>query len=579
MPTDFTWDAAPAATSSPSGGKSFTWENPPASDVLSKMAQPTQFEKDRANESATPWKDLATGVGRGALKTVSDVGTAIHAIPGVGEKIIPSAGLTAEKNIATPRNVGEQTGSNMENAAEMLVPFGEGIEAAKGSKLVRPAARFAEENILPAIKSIPYVGKGIEAAEKAPTLAKAAVRGGTTGAAVGGIEQGVRTRNPMEALKGAAEGGTIGALTGMGAYGVRKLAMPSMVSETPMELPAAKADVPRGTMPTFEATEFPGGSRQISMQSGGQQQGHVMYSLDPQGRASVDSSLISGEFEGKGHGTKMYEQAIEDARKAGAKEFTSGSHPEPGAQRVWESLGKKYPVEKSGDGYRIDLQPIGESSVSSKAPIARMGDLIERGAGTQPLEPNVPLRSQPRSVGAASTFDLPPSMATPPRAGVIPKVPLGSSVATPISEEFGPMAKRTEGIPRMVTEEPLRQMGAPPLRPNVSLREQPTTAETPIRSEQARLEEKYPDKAARQMVHANGEEMVDAIGNDKNTMKAIHDLTNPDVRQAMINSGEDMGQKMINNRKASGDISRQQAFKKLLSKGHSPQDIVKLAKS
>jgi hypothetical protein len=137
---------------------------------------------------------------------------------------------------------------------------------------------------------------------------------------------------------------------------------------------------------------------------------------------------------------------------------------------------------------------------------------------------------------------------------------------------------RAGEFPKSLTEEPARQMGGGPLRPGVSLREQPNFSEAPVRSEQARLEEKFPDKADRQMVHANGEEMVDAVGNDPDTMKAVHDLTNPDVRQAMINSGEDMGQQMINNRKASGDVSRQDAFKKLLAKGYTPKDIVNLAK-
>lgn len=198
-----------------------------------------------------------------------------------------------------------------------------------------------------------------------------------------------------------------------------------------------------------------------------------------------------------------------------------------------------------------------------KASIKTLGDLIEKQAGTPSLQSNVPLREQ-----------------IPPRTAVIPRAPLGSRVAVPVGEQFGPMTKRMGEIPRAVTEEPMRQMGAPPMRPGVSLREQPKTAEAPIRSEQARLEEKYSDKAIRQMVHANGEEMVDAIGNDADTMKAVHNLTNPDVRQAMINSGEDMGQMGINNRKleGGGSMSRQAAFKKLLSKGLTPQQIVELAR-
>ena len=123
-------------------------------------------------------------------------------------------------------------------------------------------------------------------------------------------------------------------------------------------------------------------------------------------------------------------------------------------------------------------------------------------------------------------------------------------------------------------------MGAPPLQPAVPLREQLKPTGMEPASRQLTLEQKYPDREVRQLVHANGEDIVQAAGNDRETLKAIHDLKNPDVRQALINSGEDMGQMSIGNRKAMGEsqLSRQDAFKKLLAKGYSPKQIVDLAK-
>jgi uncharacterized protein YajQ (UPF0234 family) len=122
-------------------------------------------------------------------------------------------------------------------------------------------------------------------------------------------------------------------------------------------------------------------------------------------------------------------------------------------------------------------------------------------------------------------------------------------------------------------------MGAPPLEANVPLREQFKPRPEAPPSRQVTLEEKYPDKAVRQMVHANGEEIVQAVGDDKELMQQVHDLTNPDVREAMIGSGEDMGQRSIGNRKATGNqITRQEAFKKMLDKGLTPKQIVDLAK-
>lgn len=114
--------------------------------------------------------------------------------------------------------------------------------------------------------------------------------------------------------------------------------------------------------PQFTAEQYGDGTtRQVTLHQGGQQQGYVLYDIDPKGVASVNSSLIGDpKLQGKGLGVQMYQKAIEDARAAGASSFQSGDTPEPGAVRVWESLRKSYPVEKVGSGYRIDLaeQPV-----------------------------------------------------------------------------------------------------------------------------------------------------------------------------------------------------------------------------
>jgi hypothetical protein len=213
-------------------------------------------------------------------------------------------------------------------------------------------------------------------------------------------------------------------------------------------------------------------------------------------------------------------------------------------------------------------------------PLQRLGDLIEQGAGTRPLEPNVPLRSQlPQSVGAASAGFTPAADPMQNAGGPITfrREPIVKTI--PGLEEGVLRAKAPEKIPTLPPEEVGRQMGAPPLQQNVPLREQwkPTGEEPPSR--QQTLEQKYPDREVRQMVHANGEKMIDAIGEDRETMKAVHDLKNSDVRQALINSGEDMGQMSIGNRKATGNqMTRQEAFERLLEKGYKAHQIVDLAK-
>ena len=240
MPDDFSFadDDKKAASPPPKTGFSWDADDPTHAEARARVAQPTQFEKARADASATPGLDTLKGFGEGALKTAADVGWGISKIPVVGSHIIPAQGLAAEQKLATPRTAGEKLGSNIEGVAEAALPVGEAIDAVKGSKFVRPAAQFLSENVLPEIKSLPYVGRGIEAAEKAPNFVKAAIRGGTTGATVGGLEQAIRTGgDPYETAKGALYGGAGGAALGAGAHGISRLAnrIPA-VSEAPFEL-------------------------------------------------------------------------------------------------------------------------------------------------------------------------------------------------------------------------------------------------------------------------------------------------------------------------------------------------------
>lgn len=60
-------------------------------------------------------------------------------------------------------------------------------------------------------------------------------------------------------------------------------------------------------------------------------------------------------------------------------------------------------------------------------------------------------------------------------------------------------------------------------------------------------------------------------------------MTNLEVCEAAINLGEnivreDGGPIMVNNRKALGDISRQEIFKRVLAKGYTPEDIIPASK-
>lgn len=153
-----------------------------------------------------------------------------------------------------------------------------------------------------------------------------------------------------------------------------------------------------------------------------------------------------------------------------------------------------------------------------------------------------------------------------------------------------PEAEAPTGKPdRMATQEISRMVdeatGNAPAVKGVPLREQPRLAAPAAKAAEAEaapktLAEKYPDKAARQMVHANGEEMYEAAKGNPETLKAVHSLDRVQLRQALINAGEDMGQTTVSNSRFAGEgsITREQAFHRLLEKGYSPEEIVELAK-
>lgn len=78
-----------------------------------------------------------------------------------------------------------------------------------------------------------------------------------------------------------------------------------------------------------------------------------------------------------------------------------------------------------------------------------------------------------------------------------------------------------------------------------------------------------------QFARANGLDLHRAIPEtvEGDVLRAkIHNMTNVQVRQLAINSGEDMGQARVGNRKMSDDLPRQEVLKRVMAK-HSPEEI------
>lgn len=161
-----------------------------------------------------------------------------------------------------------------------------------------------------------------------------------------------------------------------------------------------------------------------------------------------------------------------------------------------------------------------------------------------------------------------------PRPVVAPEAQFESS--------FGPEHEQARSLAEWETGSPEGNFKAPaPTVENLAKQVvDQNFAKEPKAPEQARLEEKYPNRNDRSMAKANGEKITDAVGDDHKLMQSLHKLSNVDLRQALINAGEDMGQRTIGDTKYGGEdvLSRSAAFDRLLELGKKPHEIVDLAK-
>jgi hypothetical protein len=148
--------------------------NSPAPTMGDKIKQ---FAGDTA-------KGLGIGAFKGAGNTVSGVSDLIHAIPGVGPKIIPDSGLNAFHKMNEPDNGVQKAGYAGEQVGEYFLPTGLEEKAATGAGKLLVNAPRASRFIVPAVKA------GANAIE---TGIRNKIQGGdfTTGAEAGGIASGV----------------------------------------------------------------------------------------------------------------------------------------------------------------------------------------------------------------------------------------------------------------------------------------------------------------------------------------------------------------------------------------------------
>jgi hypothetical protein len=235
---------------------------------------------------------------------------------------------------------------------------------------------------------------------------------------------------------------------------------------------------------------------------------------------------------------EIYQRPIEAAPGAGKGAAPAEMHPEELAAIRKEAGHPEMTVE---DAHRFRINKTATAAASEK-PVNDLGGMPRAGDEPGRLQPVGEKARAPRGY-----FNL------------------GRGTQTPSIED---VVNQATGVKPLKSDVPLREQ-----LPNAGASAEVAPAVDPVKA-------KYPDPAVRQMVRANGEKIVEAVGKNPELMKQLHDLTRVDLRQALINAGEDMGQKTVSNSKFAGEgsIGRQEAFDRLLAKGLTPEKIVELSK-
>lgn len=208
------------------------FKNASSADKLAYLAHvtgkqaPTTENNSVENASAKEggWGEFGKGMAKAPLAPVATLSGWINKIPGVGETLAPSAGVQAEKQLATPQNKSQEIGTTAADRAATWIPMATGVtEAAMAGKLV-PFAKRAATSIVGGLA-------GREAGKYGGALI-----GGKTGAEIG-----------------EAAGGAIGGLAGGGAFGekYRKIGNPSELPVVGKYLPDLLGE--KAALPTVGA--------------------------------------------------------------------------------------------------------------------------------------------------------------------------------------------------------------------------------------------------------------------------------------------------------------------------------------
>lgn len=392
------------------------------------------------------WQKASDEFVRDPIGTTGDVvGAIIGGLTHGANAVIPS---TPENNAMIARAQAEYAQGNHLAAAVTLTPLvGDGLAKAvkqaqardysgslgTAAGVVAPflTESFKGEAELPVTKEPAYAGEERRAgAPEQPAFTGTERRGALMSPTQ--IENNLKTGQPVTTPFDNTEG----AMDTINRDLATRLEKPK--SPTPAEDTAffnkKEAEQAKPGVSVSEMSDRPE-KKVLSIKVDGARAGQMSLTPAPElgeGAMEVSTAQLKPEFQGKGHGSAAYQQAIEYAKSKGANALYSDDQVSTKANRVWQSLVDRgvATVDQASGRYKIDLSPTAEDADAAALKKALSGSAgenalyakakAELGPEATPSEvaqhaqamkngtpvPKTNAAAAGRSVGAASINDL-----------------------------------------------------------------------------------------------------------------------------------------------------------------------------
>jgi hypothetical protein len=245
----------------------------------------------------------------------------------------------------------------------------------------------------------------------------------------------------------------------------------------------------------------------------------------------------------------------------------------PGVQLETDSMGIRWAKAPGVNPVSIPPRMTDPAEISryvaEKQALQRQGVPSLGGAGGLPTTPAA-------KVAPAAPVQAPGALPAAPPTTTLPSTPAARAEAMIREQEGRPLSSSEQDIKQAMehAEAEARRTKQPPPQPGTPERPPPGEETDPLKRE-------FPDPKLRQHARINGPEAVRAANGDMDTLAALSQLSNVQVRQAALNAGIELGTRHVGTRIGLGpeQISRADLIGQMIREGNSPMDIVRLAQT